>query len=626
MQFGTRLHVMPWVQSGPGQKLDSLQRFFDKVVHTNSTLEKRDILRDHPAQAPLLAWIYDPLRQFHISGAYLQKYAQARGAWPRALSEQAGAGTRGKVVAGQRDALEFNTLPMLLSALSTRAISGHAALNATLLFMHRFCNDNNGDDDKDGAKTSSVTSHDDSGDSYELELERLLATPRSKLFLKIIDKNLKTGCSVKMIQEVYPSLIKNFNVALGHSIGGIHEAKRLFGQQPSQEQEDDNIKDDDDDGSTPVKTKAKRIKKKATTTTTTAKETSESAGQDVMTIPAWYASRKLDGVRCLIRVDRLTGGIETLSRSGRDFETLSATGKWDEFFKQAIGGGSVSSSAASTAMTTTAEELPDEIIFDGEVCVFDTEPTVLNDDNDDNGKTTNKTTAMTTKKRTEHEMIGGGDEGFGHEHFLKAVRFAKRGGPATNAPTLWPSEESQDSFEKLLPESEVAVYCIFDCLTSKEFEERKGTRPFSERIKGVAKALALKSNSKAASHAVRLIKILKQTKVESYEQLEEMVAEGMERGWEGVMLRKDVGYEGKRSRSLLKIKQFQDAEFVVQEAMFGSMRLPFQGRYEERDNVLTNVVVLHRGNRVRVGSGFSVEDRIRFGKNPSLIIGKTITV
>ncbi|KAG0308264.1 hypothetical protein BGZ99_001199, partial [Dissophora globulifera] len=437
------------------------------------------------------------------------------------------------------------------------AISGHAALDATLLFMHRFCNDNNGDDDKDDAKTSSVTSHDDGGDSYELELERLLATPRSKLFLKIIDKNLKAGCSVKMIQEVYPSLIKNFNVALGHSIEGIHEAKRLFGQQSYKEQEDDIIKDDDDDGSTPVKTKAKRVKKKATTTTTTtAKETTESTGQDVATIPAWYASRKLDGVRCLIRVDRLTGGIETLSRSGRDFETLSviqdalreligreATGKWDEFFKQAIGGGSQLSSAASTTMTTTVEELPDEIIFDGEVCVFDTEPTVLNDDN---GKTTNKTKAMTTKKRAEHETIGGGDEGFGHEHFLKAVRFAKRGGPATNATALGSSGDSQDSFEKLLPESEVAVYCIFDCLTSKEFEERKGTRPFSERIKGVAKALALKSNSKAAGHAVNLIKILKQTKVESYEQLEEMVAEGMERGWEGVMLRKDVGYEGKR--------------------------------------------------------------------------------
>ena len=80
------------------------------------------------------------------------------------------------------------------------------------------------------------------------------------------------------------------------------------------------------------------------------------------------------------------------------------------------------------------------------------------------------------------------------------------------------------------------------------------------------------------------------------------------------------------SRNLLKIKQFQDAEFKVEEVMVGRMRLPFQGEFQERDNVLTSVVVLHRGNRVGVGSGFSIEDRIRFGQDPSLIIGKTITV
>lgn len=80
------------------------------------------------------------------------------------------------------------------------------------------------------------------------------------------------------------------------------------------------------------------------------------------------------------------------------------------------------------------------------------------------------------------------------------------------------------------------------------------------------------------------------------------------------------------SRNLLKLKQFQDAEFVVQGVMVGSMRLPLHGHFEERDNVLTSVVIVHRGTKVRVGSGFSAEDRIRFGKDPSLIVGKTITV
>ena len=55
------------------------------------------------------------------------------------------------------------------------------------------------------------------------------------------------------------------------------------------------------------------------------------------------------------------------------------------------------------------------------------------------------------------------------------------------------------------------------------------------------------------------------------------------------------------------------------------MRLPLNGQFEERYG-LTSVIVVHRGNRVGVGSGFTAEERIRFGKDPSLIIGKTITV
>jgi DNA ligase 1 len=34
-------------------------------------------------------------------------------------------------------------------------------------------------------------------------------------------------------------------------------------------------------------------------------------------------------------------------------------------------------------------------------------------------------------------------------------------------------------------------------------------------------------------------------------------------GWEGIMLRKDIGYEGKRSKNLLKVKKFYDAEYEV---------------------------------------------------------------
>ena len=36
-------------------------------------------------------------------------------------------------------------------------------------------------------------------------------------------------------------------------------------------------------------------------------------------------------------------------------------------------------------------------------------------------------------------------------------------------------------------------------------------------------------------------------------------------GWEGIMIRKDAPYEGKRSTDLLKVKKFYDREYKVKD-------------------------------------------------------------
>ena len=92
---------------------------------------------------------------------------------------------------------------------------------------------------------------------------------------------------------------------------------------------------------------------------------------------------------------------------------------------------------------------------------------------------------------------------------------------------------------------------------------------------------------------------------------------------EGVMLRKDVGYEGKRSKSLLKVKTFHDAEYKVIDAEVDEMRIVKDGR-EEYLTMLAQVWVEHKGYKVKVGSGFSQEQRIKYATAD--IVGKTITV
>jgi len=93
--------------------------------------------------------------------------------------------------------------------------------------------------------------------------------------------------------------------------------------------------------------------------------------------------------------------------------------------------------------------------------------------------------------------------------------------------------------------------------------------------------------------------------------------------WEGFMLRKDVVYEGKRTKNLLKVKKFHDAEYTVVGVDHGLMSVVRDGK-EKQETMLAQVYIEHKGYEVKVGSGFSQEQRIKYMTEP--IIGKTITV
>ena len=68
-----------------------------------------------------------------------------------------------------------------------------------------------------------------------------------------------------------------------------------------------------------------------------------------------------------------------------------------------------------------------------------------------------------------------------------------------------------------------------------------------------------------------------------------------------------------------------DAEYVVIDVENGTHRVIDGGR-EIEEEMLRAVMVEHKGNRVRVGSGFSIEQRRFYYQNPDEILGKTITV
>ena len=122
-----------------------------------------------------------------------------------------------------------------------------------------------------------------------------------------------------------------------------------------------------------------------------------------------------------------------------------------------------------------------------------------------------------------------------------------------------------------------------------------------------------------------ILEVLIQTPVQDDDHLSRLINDADKRGFEGIMLRKNIGYEGKRSKNLLKCKKFFDEEYIVLDVDFDNHRVIREGK-EVVMPMLAQVFIEHKGHRVAVGSGWSQEQRIKYQKNPEEIIGKTITV
>lgn len=250
----------------------------------------------------------------------------------------------------------------------------------------------------------------------------------------------------------------------------------------------------------------------------------------------WYASRKLDGVRCIIRKEG--DNVTAYSRQGNEFTTLQK-------------------------VLDDVRLIGDEIswhkdfVLDGEICLMDEN---------------------------------------GNEDFQGIMKQIKRKDHTIENPK----------------------YIIFDCMSIEEFDSKQGDVKLSERLDRLPDEDGVFSDAKTLS-------ILPQIKVKDIEHLSDMITKADQSGYEGVMLRKDSEYEGKRSKNLLKCKKFFDAEYEVLDIDFDDHRVIRNGR-EVVMPMLANVIIEHKGYKVAVGSGWSQEQRIKYQANPELLMGKTITV
>ena len=160
---------------------------------------------------------------------------------------------------------------------------------------------------------------------------------------------------------------------------------------------------------------------------------------------------------------------------------------------------------------------------------------------------------------------------------------------------------------------------IFDMITHDEFYSKKGekNRPYSIRYNNLREVM--RDNTCAC------LSVLGQELIKDDEHFAEWTKRGNDYGWEGVMLRADEPYKGKRSKDLLKVKKFFDDEYEVIDTEMGPFRYVKNGA-ECEETMLSCVTIKHKDHLVRVGSGFTIEQRQEFYQNPKKILGKIITV
>lgn len=154
---------------------------------------------------------------------------------------------------------------------------------------------------------------------------------------------------------------------------------------------------------------------------------------------------------------------------------------------------------------------------------------------------------------------------------------------------------------------------IFDMITVSDFENGKSKYTYRER----------KAELEALRETIEQLGIKNLAVVDMFyegtdqSQIWKWLEYAEQNDLEGVILNLDAPYECKRTKNLIKVKQFYTMDLEVVDVEEGSGRLK---------GTLGALVVDYKGNRVNVGSGFDDATRSNIWNSRDEIIGRVIEV
>ncbi len=153
-------------------------------------------------------------------------------------------------------------------------------------------------------------------------------------------------------------------------------------------------------------------------------------------------------------------------------------------------------------------------------------------------------------------------------------------------------------------------FCVFDMLTTTEFDKKQCISKYSNRRKMLNHWL----NNEKTNLLICVPVLYEGT---DHEKIHELLAVMDKNGKEGIMINRDVNYEFKRHNGIIKVKTMLSADLKVLGYEEGTGRL---------DGTLGALIVDYKGSRVNVGSGFKDHERQHIWEHKNDIIGKIVEV
>ena len=158
------------------------------------------------------------------------------------------------------------------------------------------------------------------------------------------------------------------------------------------------------------------------------------------------------------------------------------------------------------------------------------------------------------------------------------------------------------------------VFHVFDIIPREVFltNDMSKPLPYSERRKTLNSLFAIADDQEW----LKLVPALYSGS--DTEQIEKIAHDLIEEGKEGAMVNDNsANYQFGRTKSLLKVKEFHSADLVVTGYFEG------QGKYE---GTLGGLIVDYNGNEVKVGSGFTDEQRDEYWAKRDEMINRIVQI